>query len=142
MKAIKDANILIVDDTRIMRSLMARLLEQLGYTSIAQVEHGKDALDYVDANPVDLIILDIMMPEMDGYQTLENLKAKRHLDKLAVVMVTAVEEIESVAKCIELGASDYMPKLFNPILFDSRIQGNLRLLFSQQLLAEHNLQLT
>ena len=82
-----------------------------------------------------------MMPEMDGYQTLENLKAQGHLDKLAVVMVTAVEEIESVAKCVELGASDYMPKLFNPILFDSRIQENLRLLFSQQLLTEHNLQL-
>lgn len=133
---IKDANILIVDDTKMMRSLMSRHLRDTGFTNIAEVENGQEALDYIEEHPVDFMLLDIMMPVMNGYQTLEGLKEVGKLSSIAVVMVTAVDEIESVARCIELGAADYMPKLFNPILLNLRIESNLQLLFMRRKLAE------
>jgi len=82
------------------------------------------------------MLLDIMMPVMDGYETLKELKEVGKLSSIAVVMVTAVDEIESVARCIELGAADYMPKLFNPILLNLRIESNLQLLFMRRRLIE------
>lgn len=135
-QAIKDANILIVDDTRMMRSLMSRHLRDTGFANVAEVEDGRQALDYIDQHPVDFMLLDIMMPVMDGYQTLEHLRESGKLSSIAVVMVTAVDEIESVARCIELGAADYMPKLFNPILLNLRIESNLQLLFMRRRLRE------
>jgi len=135
-QSIKDANILIVDDTQIMRALMGKHLRGTGFNNVAEVEDGKLALDYVDQHPVDFMLLDIMMPVMDGYETLERLKESGKLDSIAVVMVTAVDEIEAVARCIELGAADYMPKLFNPILLNLRIESNLQLLFMRRRLLE------
>ncbi|MCF6311805.1 MAG: response regulator [Verrucomicrobiales bacterium] len=133
---IKNAKILIVDDTKMMRSLMSRHLRDTGFVNVAEVEDGSQALAYIEEHPVDFMLLDIMMPVMDGYETLENLKASGKLSSIAVVMVTAVDEIEAVAKCIELGAADYMPKLFNPILLNLRIESNLQLLFMRRRLAE------
>ena len=135
-QSIKDANILIVDDTQIMRALMGKHLRSTGFNNVAEVEDGKLALDYVEQHPVDFMLLDIMMPVMDGYETLERLKESGKLDSIAVVMVTAVDEIEAVARCIELGAADYMPKLFNPILLNLRIESNLQLLFMRRRLLE------
>ena len=123
------ARVLIVDDTALKRALMSRHLTESGFEHVAEVEDGKQAIEYLENNKVDLILLDIMMPVMNGFQTLEQLKESGKLDDLAVVMVTAVDEIESVAQCIELGASDYMPKLFNPILLNVRIESNLERLF-------------
>ena len=102
---IKDANILIVDDTKMMRSLMSRHLRDTGFNNIAEVEDGQQALDYISEHPVDFMLLDIMMPVMDGYQTLEGLKEVGKLSSIAVVMVTAVDEIESGALGIEVGAA-------------------------------------
>jgi len=133
---IKDAKILIVDDTKMMRSLMSRHLRDTGFNNIAEVEDGQQALDYIAEKPVDFMLLDIMMPVMDGYETLKGLKEVGKLSSIAVVMVTAVDEIESVARCIELGAADYMPKLFNPILLNLRIESNLQLLFMRRRLIE------
>jgi CheY-like chemotaxis protein len=135
-QSIKDANILIVDDTQIMRALMGKHLRSTGFNNVAEVEDGSQAIDYVEQNPVDFMLLDIMMPVMDGYETLERLKESGKLDSIAVVMVTAVDEIEAVARCIELGAADYMPKLFNPILLNLRIESNLQLLFMRRRLLE------
>ncbi len=139
---IKNAKILIVDDTKMMRSLMSRHLRDTGFNHIAEVEDGSQALEYIDQNPVDFMLLDIMMPVMDGYETLQNLKESGKLSSIAVVMVTAVDEIEAVAKCIELGAVDYMPKLFNPILLNLRIESNLKLLFMRRRLLELGEQLS
>ena len=129
---IRNAKILIVDDTQMMRGLMSRHLKSTGFEHVDEAEDGSQALEYLENNKVDFILLDIMMPIMDGYETLRQLKERDLLGDIAVVMVTAVDEIEAVAKCIELGAADYMPKLFNPILLNLRIESNLNLLFMKR----------
>lgn len=135
-QSIKQAQILIVEDIQVMRLLTARHLRQSGFENIAEVEDGQAALDHIEQNPVDLVLLDIMMPVKDGYETLQELKESGKLDSLAVVMLTSVDEIESVARCIELGAVDYMPKLFNPILLNARMGLSLELLFMRRRLQE------
>ncbi len=135
-QSIKDAHILVVDDTPIMRALMARHLRETGFSNVSEVEDGKQAIEHVETNPVDFVLLDIVMPNMDGFETLERLNSSGKLQTMAVVMVTTVDDIESVARCLELGAADYMPKLFNPILLNARIQSNLNLLFMRRRLRE------
>ncbi len=117
----KDAKVLVVEDTNMMRVLLVRYLKQAGFLKVHETINGQEALDYLDGNPVDLILLDINMPILDGYETLERIKADEKLRDIPVIMITAVDAIESVARCIEMGAEDYMPKLFNPILLNSRI---------------------
>lgn len=121
------ARVLVVEDTNMMRVLMLRHLKQAGFTEVADVGDGQQALDYLANHPVDLILLDINMPVMDGYTTLERLKADPLLREIAVIMITSVDSIESVARCIEMGADDYMPKLFNPILLNARMATCLEL---------------
>lgn len=121
------AKILVVEDTNMMRVMMTRHLNQAGYENVACVEDGQQALDYLEENPVDLMLLDIQMPVLNGYETLKRLKADPRFASTAVIMVTAVDKIESVAQCIEDGADDYMPKLFNPILLPAKINTSLEL---------------
>src|SRR5262245_1875234 len=99
--------IFVVDDNELNRDVLRRRLERQGYR-IIDAEDGRKALDVLqnDPNAADLILLDIMMPEMNGYQVLERLKADSVLKHIPVIMITAVDEIESVVKCIELGAED------------------------------------
>ncbi len=84
-------------------------------------ENGRQALEKLQAEPFDLVLLDVQMPEMDGYQVLEQLKADPRLRDIPVIMISAVDELESVVKCIELGAQDYLPKPFNPVLLRARL---------------------
>ena len=121
------ARVLVVEDTNLMRVLMKRHLKQAGFTAITEASDGQQALDYLAQHPVDLILLDINMPVLDGYATLERLKADPVLREIAVIMITMIDSIESVARCIEMGADDYMPKLFNPILLNARIAACLEL---------------
>ncbi len=72
-------------------------------------------------HPVDLVLLDVMMPELDGYETLQQLKADQNLRDIPVIMISALDEIQSVVRCIEHGAEDYLPKPFNPVLLRARI---------------------
>ena len=118
------ARILIVDDTESNRDLLARRLEKQGHRAVA-VESGPAALERLRAEPFDLILLDIMMPEMNGYEVLERLKADRELRHLPVIMITAITEMESVVRCIELGAEDHLPKPFNATLLRARIDSSL-----------------
>ena len=122
---LKSAILLAVEDTNMMRVLLVRHLKQAGYTDITEAVDGQAALDVLAEKPIDLILLDINMPVLDGYATLERIKADEKLRDIPVIMITAVDSIESVAKCIEMGAEDYLPKLFNPILLNSRIQSCL-----------------
>jgi len=117
----EDATILIVEDTQMMRVLMTRYLKQAGFQNIIETHNGKEGLEALESHQIDLILLDINMPVMDGYQALEAIRADAKWKELPVIMITAVDDIESVARCIEMGAEDYMPKLFNPILLKSRI---------------------
>jgi class 3 adenylate cyclase len=116
--------ILVVDDNRVNRLLLGRALEQLGH-AVTFAENGVEALRVLRQRTVDLILLDIEMPEMDGYQVLEALAADRRLRDLPVVMMSSVEEVDSVARCIEMGAEDYLFKPVNPVLLKARIGASL-----------------
>ena len=117
-------NLLVVDDNRVNRLLIGRALEQLGHT-VAFAENGREALEALRQRAVDLILLDIEMPEMNGYQVLEALAADPRLHDLPVVMMSSVEEVDSVARCIEMGAEDYLFKPVNPVLLKARIGASL-----------------
>ena len=102
------------------RIMLSRYITKLGYQATL-VENGRQALEKLQAEQFDLVLLDVQMPEMDGYQVLEQLKADPRLGDIPVLMISAVEELESVVKCIELGAQDYLPKPFNPVLLRARL---------------------
>jgi two-component system cell cycle response regulator len=102
------------------RIMLSRYITKLGYQATL-VENGRQALEKLKGELFDLVLLDVQMPEMDGYQVLEQLKANPRLRDIPVIVISAVEELESVVKCIELGAQDYLPKPFNPVLLRARL---------------------
>jgi len=116
--------LLVVDDNEMNRDMLSRRLERQGHT-VQSAENGRQALEMMRAAPFDLVLLDIMMPEMNGYQVLEELKTDPALRHIPVIMISAVDEIESVVRCIELGADDYLPKPFNPVLLKARLGASL-----------------
>ncbi len=116
--------LLIVDDNAMNRDMLARRLEREGY-HITTAVGGKQALDLLEREKFDLMLLDILMPDMDGYEVLEQLKASDATCDLPVIMLTAVNEVESVKHCIDLGAEDYLIKPFNAVLLKSRIAATL-----------------
>jgi serine phosphatase RsbU (regulator of sigma subunit) len=120
----QQARVLVVDDNEHNRDVLSRRLQRQGYL-VAVAEHGRAALDHLQSMPVDLILLDIMMPELNGYQVLAALKADPIRRHIPVIMISAVDDIESVARCIELGAEDYLFKPFNPIILRARIEASL-----------------
>ena len=117
-------DLLVVDDNRVNRLLLGRALEQLGH-AVSFAENGREALEAVRRRPFDLVLLDIEMPEMDGYQVLEALSADPRLRDIPVVMMSSVEEVESVARCIEMGAEDYLFKPVNAVLLRARVGASL-----------------
>jgi adenylate cyclase len=123
-RSVDKGDLLVVDDNRVNRLLLARTLEQLGHR-VAFAENGRQALESLRARPVDLVLLDIEMPEMNGYETLEALQADAKLRDIPVVMMSSIEEIDSVARCIELGAEDYLFKPVNPVLLRARVAASL-----------------
>src|SRR5437867_8265596 len=116
--------ILVVDDVEVNRDLLARRLKQQGH-AVATADNGRQALERVRGEEFDLVLLDIMMPEMDGYQVLEELQRDPALKHIPVIMISAVGEIESVVKCVEMGATDYLPKPFNAVLLKARVGATL-----------------
>jgi phosphoserine phosphatase RsbU/P len=118
---VADAALLVVDDNEDNRYTLTRRLSREGYANIATATNGREALKMLQAQPVDLVLLDIMMPDMNGYEVLERLKADPHLRHIPVIMISAIDEIESVIRCVELGAEDYLSKPFNPTLLRARV---------------------
>ncbi len=116
--------LLIVDDNELNRDMLSRRLERLGHT-VLRAENGRQALDLLRVNKVDLILLDLIMPEMDGVETLERLKAAPALRSTPVIMLSASDEMDRVVRCIEIGADDYLQKPFNPVLLKARINAGL-----------------
>lgn len=112
--------ILVVDDNDSNRDVLSRRLTHEGY-EVFKAENGKKALASLKAQPADLILLDVMMPEMDGYEVLLRLKADNTWRDIPVIMISALDEIESVVRCIERGAEDYLSKPFDPVLLRARI---------------------
>ena len=114
------ARILVVDDTPHNVMLLEDLLTAKGY-AVETAADGAEALERMTAAPPDLVLLDIMMPRLNGYQVLERMKADATLRLVPVVVISAVDELESVVRCLELGAEDYLPKPFNAVLLRARI---------------------
>jgi len=112
--------ILVVDDNAGNREMLGRRLEREGHR-VQLAAGGREALDFLRQQRVNLVLLDVMMPEVDGYAVLQQLKADEALRDIPVLMISAVDEIQSVARCIELGAEDYLPKPFDPVLLRARI---------------------
>jgi adenylate cyclase len=116
--------ILIADDSRVNRLLLGRGVEQQGHT-VVFAEHGREAVDLLRREHFDLLLLDVLMPELDGYQVLAELKLDPHLREIPVVMTSSLDELDSVVKCIEMGAEDYLTKPINPVLLNARITASL-----------------
>jgi adenylate cyclase len=112
--------ILVVDDNEGNREMLSRRLARQGHATIA-AEDGQSALDLLRERPVDLVLLDVMMPGMDGYEVLKRMKSDDALRHIPVLMISALDEMDSVIRCIELGAEDYLPKPFNAVLLHARI---------------------
>jgi class 3 adenylate cyclase/CheY-like chemotaxis protein len=112
--------ILIVDDNAENREMLGRRLAREGHQAVL-ADGGRAALALLRKQPIDLVLLDVMMPDMDGYQVLQQLKADPAMHDLPVLMISALDELESVVRCIELGAEDYLPKPFDPVLLRARI---------------------
>ena len=116
--------LLVADDNKVNRLLLARTLEQQGH-SVVLAENGRVALEMLRREPFDLLLLDIEMPEMNGFQVLEQLAADLQLRDLPVIVTSSVEGLDNVVRCIELGAEDYLNKPVNPVLLKARIGASL-----------------
>src|SRR5215475_2927201 len=116
-----DPVVLIVDDNEDNRVTLSMRRESCGYSNLVTAENGREALEKMRSGSVDLVLLDIMMPELDGYGVLEELRTDTALRAIPVVMISAIEDMNSVVRCIELGAIDYLTKPFNPVLVKARV---------------------
>lgn len=119
------AHILVVDDLEMNREMLGRRLKQLGH-EVFMAASGREALDELGRGAFDLVMLDLMMPEMDGHEVLRHIKSDEKNAYLPVIMVSANDDMENVVRCIEAGAEDYLPKPFNPVLLRARVESSLR----------------
>jgi adenylate cyclase len=117
---------LVVDDSSVNRLVLVRRLETLGL-EVLQAENGMQALEQLGAKPglIDVVLLDVLMPELDGYETLAAMKADEATRHIPVLITSSIEELDSVVRCIELGATDYLTKPINPAILAARINASL-----------------
>jgi adenylate cyclase len=118
------ARILAVDDDALNRDMLTRRLDKLGY-EVTEAATGREALAKLKDGGFDLVLLDILMPDLDGFQALEFMKADPRLKHIPVIMLTALDDVDSTVRCIEAGAEDYVPKPFNPVILRARITASL-----------------
>jgi adenylate cyclase len=116
--------ILIADDNRVNRLLLGRGLEHDGHT-VVFAEHGEEALGLLRQRRFDLMLLDVLMPELDGYGVLGELQRDPHLRDIPVIVTSSLDELDSVVRCLEMGAEDYLTKPVNPVLLNARINASL-----------------
>lgn len=118
------ARLLIVDDNKVNRLLLSRSVELLGYHA-SLAENGRVAMDCLKNETFDLLLLDIEMPEMDGFEVLEAIKSEPELQTLPVIVTSSLEGVENIVRCIEFGADDYLPKPVNQVLLKARLSSSL-----------------
>jgi class 3 adenylate cyclase len=118
------ARLLVVDDNKVNRLLLSRNIELMGH-KVTLAENGRVALDRLKRDPFDLMLLDIEMPEMDGFQVLDAMAKDLELRDFPVIVTSSLEGLENVVRCIELGAEDYLSKPVNPVLLKARIGASL-----------------
>ncbi len=117
-------HLLVVDDNKVNRLLMARGLQEQGH-DVTFAENGRQALDLLHKDTFDLVLLDIEMPEMDGFQVLKSVTSDPALRHIPVVVASAMDEVDSVVRCIEMGAEDYLSKPINLVLLKARVNASL-----------------
>ena len=132
----RPAWILVVDDDAVNRRLLTGLLEQDGHR-VDTASDGRQALERLHSDPFDLALLDVLMPELDGYGVLAHMKEDDRLRHVPVLMITALDDIGSAVRCIELGADDYLVKPFDPVVLRARIKASLTRKRLHDLEAEH-----
>lgn len=120
----QSARILVVDDNEMNRDMLSRRLQRQSY-DVELAENGERCLDMMRQGSFDLVLLDIMMPVMNGYEVLEIAKSEDQLKDIPIIMISAVDDLDSVVKCIEMGAEDYLFKPFNPVLLKARVSATL-----------------
>ncbi|HEX2111024.1 MAG TPA: response regulator [Gaiellaceae bacterium] len=113
-----------MDDDDFNRMLLCKRVEQEGHRT-ATADNGREALEMLDDGSFDVVLLDVLMPELDGYETLERIEKDETLRHIPVIMISSLDEAESVIRCIELGAEDYLPKPFDPVLLRARLNASL-----------------
>ena len=122
---LSNARILVVDDSKMLRMGIARSLRQLGVTKIEEAVDGQHALERLEQETFDLMLLDMEMPQMDGLAVLARMQANPELRNLPVIVISGGEAIEEVVSCIEMGAEDYLPKPFSQVLLRARLTSSL-----------------
>jgi adenylate cyclase len=118
------ARLLVADDNKVNRLLLGRSLELQGHR-VTMAENGRIAIEKLSQEPFDLVLLDMEMPEMTGFEVLERLSADPQLRDIPVIVTSSLEGIDHVVRCIELGAEDYLPKPVNPVLLRARLGASL-----------------
>src|SRR5262245_38168680 len=122
---IPDPALLVVDDNEDNRYMLSQQLNIQGYDNITVATNGHEALSALRSKSFDLMLLDIMMPDLNGYEVLERMRSSPELRNIPVIMISVVGELDSVVRCIELGAEDYLPKPFEPTLLRARVRASL-----------------
>lgn len=117
--------ILVVDDSRTLRRILIRELNSLGFNNILEAADGVEAVAIVRSKSIDLMLLDMEMPELDGLGVLTELKSDETYKSLPIIVISGAEQFDKTIKCIEIGAEDYLPKPFDPILLRARIFSSL-----------------
>ncbi|HWQ65755.1 MAG TPA: response regulator [Methanospirillum sp.] len=116
--------ILVVEDDAVQQKIIGALLQKMGYL-VSFAANGIKALEYLDSHSCDLILLDLVLPEMDGYQVIEAMKSSPALRNIPIIIISSIEDIESINQCISMGAADYLIKPVNPKFLSARITGSL-----------------
>lgn len=127
MSSPEGGRILVVDDSAVNRMVLTKALSADGHTSLT-AEHGLQALELLQADGepgVDVVLLDLEMPELDGYETLTRIKSDERLRHLPVIVISSVEDLDSIVRCIKIGATDYLPKPFNAEVLRARLNASL-----------------
>jgi adenylate cyclase len=132
----RSAWILVVDDDPVGRTMLTRLLEQEGHR-VESAADGRQALERLHADLFDVALLDVLMPELDGYEVLAHMKADEVLRHIPVLMITALDDVGSAVRCIEMGADDYLLKPFDPVVLQARIRASLTKKRMHDLESEH-----
>jgi adenylate cyclase len=122
---IAPGRILVVDDSRMHRMTLAKLLDQLGH-DVVEAEDGREALDRLAKGPgFDVVLLDLVMPVLDGFETLAAMKADPALAAIPVIVVSGLDDLDGIVRCIEMGAVDYLPRPIKPTLLQARVEATL-----------------
>ena len=118
--------VLVVDDSRLNRQTLSRLLGTLGH-EVVEAEDGRVALDLLgdDGAGIDVVLLDLVMPELDGFAVLAAIRANPDLARIPVIVVSGLDDLDGIVRCVEMGAADYLPRPIKPTLLRARVATSL-----------------